>query len=113
MTANILLDVVTNQLLSEILTKRGYEITKYFMLGLSDEEIAEVLFLTAATVRTHRSRVYKDLGIQNFPGESFSRKDELRQRLFFITLEPTTVGMKSQSQEGTPQIENPAINRTL
>lgn len=47
------------------LTKREKEIVSYFVLGKTHKEIANILFLSEETVRSHRKRIYKRIGAHN------------------------------------------------
>jgi DNA-binding NarL/FixJ family response regulator len=47
------------------LTKREREVTAYIAQGLSNEEIAEALVVSVATVKTHVSNLLMKLGIEN------------------------------------------------
>ncbi len=47
------------------LSPRDLEIARLAASGLADHEIAEGLFLTINTVKTHLKRVYEALGVHN------------------------------------------------
>jgi len=47
------------------LTIREQEILKALSLGLSNKDIAEKLFISESTVKTHVNRVFKKLGVKN------------------------------------------------
>ena len=47
------------------LTIREQEILKALSLGLSNRDIAEKLFISESTVKTHVNRVFKKLGVKN------------------------------------------------
>ena len=47
------------------LSEREVEILRYLTLGYTDQKIAEELFLTTVTIRTHISRILRKLGVRN------------------------------------------------
>jgi DNA-binding NarL/FixJ family response regulator len=47
------------------LTKREKEILKAMTVGLSNQEIADKLFISESTVKTHINRIFKKLGVKN------------------------------------------------
>ena len=49
--------------LKEALTKREVEILTLYCDGLSTEEIARKLFLSAATVDTHKKKIMQKFGV--------------------------------------------------
>ena len=49
----------------EKLTKRECEIMQLVALGYSDKGIAEKLFITENTVKTHRHKIYDKLQIES------------------------------------------------
>jgi DNA-binding NarL/FixJ family response regulator len=67
--ARTLLNIFTEQerLKSEVkpLSKREKEILNYIARGLSNKEVAEVLGLSSATVRTHLEHIYEKLNVTN------------------------------------------------
>ena len=54
-----------NQKINSMLTGREIEICKLVARGLSNEQIAKLLFLSEGTVKNHISTVYKKSGVQN------------------------------------------------
>ncbi len=50
------------------LTEREITILKHITLGLTNQEIAEKLFLSVHTVMTHRKNLTKKLGIKTVSG---------------------------------------------
>lgn len=66
---NRLMDEVSflrrNALLFASLTKREKEVLKYIAAGLNSGEIGEKLFISTATVDTHRRNIRSKLGIKN------------------------------------------------
>lgn len=48
-----------------ILSKRQLEILKMVQAGLSNKDIAEVLFISEVTVKSHLQRIFKILGAKN------------------------------------------------
>ena len=53
---------------NQTLTEREITILKYITLGLTNQEIAEKLFLSVHTVMTHRKNITKKLGIKTVSG---------------------------------------------
>lgn len=51
-----------------LITKREREILKLFVEGLSSKEIAEKLFISEATVVTHKKNLYKKFNVPNSTG---------------------------------------------
>jgi len=51
-----------------VLSKREIEILKELVLGLTNQEVADKLFLSVHTVTTHRKKITKKLGIKTVPG---------------------------------------------
>ncbi len=49
----------------DVLTKRERQILTLIAEGRTNQEIAELLFLSAATVQTHRANIMKKLGLHN------------------------------------------------
>lgn len=47
------------------LSNREYKVLELISDGLKDQEIAEHLFVTVATVKTHKQRIYRKLNINN------------------------------------------------
>lgn len=47
------------------LSKRELEVLDLINLGLSNQEIAEKLFISLSTVKTHTSNLYSKLGVKN------------------------------------------------
>jgi len=47
------------------LSKREIEVLKLISTGLSNQEIAEKLFISLSTVKTHTSNIYSKLGVKN------------------------------------------------
>jgi len=52
----------------ETLSKRENEILRHLALGLTNQEIADKLFLSIHTVMTHRKKITKKLGIKTVSG---------------------------------------------
>ncbi|MBN8693424.1 MAG: response regulator transcription factor [Bacteroidetes bacterium] len=50
---------------NDLLTKREKEILKYIAKGLTDKEIAEIVFLSPLTITTHRKNILSKLGLKN------------------------------------------------
>ena len=61
---------------SEILTPRETEILKLLSKGMSRFEVAENLFISAATVRTHTQNIYMKLGV-NKKGDALKKATQL------------------------------------
>jgi len=59
-----------------ILTPRETEILKLYYRGMSRNEIAESLFISSATVRTHTQNIYEKLGV-NKKGDALKKASEL------------------------------------
>ena len=57
--------VETANPLEKKLTDREIEVLRLLTLGKTDHQIAELLFLTEVTVRTHVSRILMKLGLKN------------------------------------------------
>ena len=53
------------QHIRDLLTEREHEILKRLSVGLSDQEIAAELFLSANTVKWHNRQIYSKLGVSN------------------------------------------------
>jgi DNA-binding NarL/FixJ family response regulator len=53
---------------NDLLTEREITILKFVTLGLTNQEIAEKLFLSIHTVMTHRKNITKKLGIKTVSG---------------------------------------------
>jgi DNA-binding NarL/FixJ family response regulator len=53
---------------SATLTERELEILQQICLGLNNEEIAQKLFISATTVKTHRSNLLEKTACKNTPG---------------------------------------------
>jgi DNA-binding NarL/FixJ family response regulator len=73
-------DLVVNEIKSDLvnLSVREIEIIKLIAEELSTNEIAERLFLSPATVETHRHNILKKLGIKNSIGlVKFAMKNKL------------------------------------
>ena len=51
-----------------VLTRREEEILKYALLGFSDKEIANKLFISVRTVNTHMTRIFLKNGTKNRAG---------------------------------------------
>ncbi len=49
----------------EMLTKREQEVLKYIVIGFSNSEIAEKLFITVGTVKWYITQIYKKLGVRS------------------------------------------------
>jgi ATP/maltotriose-dependent transcriptional regulator MalT len=47
----------------EVLTRRENEVLKYMSQGVSNAEIAESLYITEPTVKTHVTRIFQKLGV--------------------------------------------------
>jgi len=47
------------------LTKREYEVLQLLMLGSSNAEIAENLFLSVSTIKTHTSNLFSKMEVKN------------------------------------------------
>lgn len=52
----------------QILSKRETEILRHLILGLTNQDIADKLFLSVHTVMTHRKKITKKLGIKSLSG---------------------------------------------
>lgn len=50
---------------NDLLTKREKEILKHIAQGLTDKEIAEMVFLSPLTITTHRKNILSKLGLKN------------------------------------------------
>jgi two-component system, NarL family, nitrate/nitrite response regulator NarL len=60
--------IVASNVLSGHLTKREKEILLLIFTGLTNNEIAEKLFLSADTIKTHRKNMMRKLDIKNTAG---------------------------------------------
>jgi LuxR family maltose regulon positive regulatory protein len=67
---------VHTQPLIEPLTKRELEVLRLVVRGLSNQEIAEVLFIAVGTVKTHVHNIYGKLGVRDRP-QAIARAGEL------------------------------------
>jgi DNA-binding NarL/FixJ family response regulator len=47
------------------LTRREKEVLEYLILGLSNEEISQKLYITVATVKAHLTAIFNKLGVKN------------------------------------------------
>jgi len=47
------------------LTEREREVISHVLLGISNAQIADALFIHHKTVKFHLSRIYKKLGVKN------------------------------------------------
>jgi len=47
------------------LTPREIEVVKYLLLGYTNKQIAEILFITEATVKKHVSSIFQKTGAKN------------------------------------------------
>jgi len=56
---------ITNHSEHPLLTPREQEVLKWIALGYSNEEIAEKLHVSAATIRTHRTNLLHKTGCKN------------------------------------------------
>ncbi|MCE7003853.1 response regulator transcription factor [Kibdelosporangium philippinense] len=56
---------VVEQPLLEPLTERELGVVKLVALGKTNEEVADELYVTQATVKTHLANVYRKLGVRN------------------------------------------------
>jgi DNA-binding NarL/FixJ family response regulator len=52
-------------MLSENLTERELEVTKYIAQGLTNKEIAKILMVTHHTVKAHVASIIKKLEVRN------------------------------------------------
>lgn len=52
----------------QILSKRETEILRHLTLGLTNQDIADKLFLSVHTVMTHRKKITRKLGIKSLSG---------------------------------------------
>lgn len=52
----------------QIISKRETEILRYLVIGLTNQEVADKLFLSVHTVMTHRKKITKKLGIKTVSG---------------------------------------------
>ena len=52
----------------QLLSKRENEILRHLTLGLTNQDIADKLFLSVHTVMTHRKKITKKLGIKSLSG---------------------------------------------
>ena len=62
-TATVKVSINSEYCLKEALTKREVEILTLYCDGLSTEEIARKLFLSAATVDTHKKKIMQKFGV--------------------------------------------------
>lgn len=62
-TSTIKVSINSEYYLKEALTKREVEILGKYCDGLSTEEIAQLLFLSAATVDTHKKKIMQKFGV--------------------------------------------------
>lgn len=49
----------------EILSAREYEVLKLIAKGLSNKEIAETLFVSVNTIKSHVQKIFEKLDVQN------------------------------------------------
>ena len=49
------------------LTKREFEVCKLLVGGLKSKEVAECLQITPATIKVHKSRIMRKIGVGNLP----------------------------------------------
>ena len=61
--ANVLADRLVNP--DEALSAREIELLRALQTGASNREIAEQLFISQATVKTHLIHIYNKLGVDN------------------------------------------------
>ncbi|AFY56908.1 ATP-dependent transcriptional regulator [Rivularia sp. PCC 7116] len=54
-----------NKLLIEPLSERELEVLHHVSVGLSNQEIANQLFVSLATIKWHTNRIYGKLGVKN------------------------------------------------
>ena len=47
------------------LTERELEVLKHVILGYSNKEIGEILFVTSHTIKAHLTSIFKKLGVSN------------------------------------------------
>ncbi len=59
------------------ISKREYEVLELIALGLSNQEIADRLFVSTSTVKTHISNLYSKLGVKRRT-EALRRAKELQ-----------------------------------
>lgn len=64
-TSTIKVSINSEYYLKEALTKREVEILGKYCDGLSTEEIAQLLFLSAATVDTHKKKIMQKFGVSS------------------------------------------------
>ncbi len=57
--------VVNNHFKDNELSIREKEIINFVLLGLSNKEIANKLYISQLTVKTHLQNIYRKLGISN------------------------------------------------
>lgn len=62
-TSTVKVSINSEYYLKEALTKREVEILTLYCDGLSTEEIARKLFLSAATVDTHKKKIMQKFGV--------------------------------------------------
>lgn len=60
-------DLVTSKSPLATLSPQEQRVLQYVVEGMTSAEIADVLFLSAKTVETYRSRIMTKLGIENLP----------------------------------------------
>jgi ATP/maltotriose-dependent transcriptional regulator MalT len=53
---------------ADILTRREREVADLMIEGLSNQEIAQQLFISQATVKVHLRHIYEKLGVRNRAG---------------------------------------------
>ncbi len=59
------------------ISKREYEVLEMIARGLSNHEIADQLFISLSTVKTHSSNIFQKLGVQRRT-QAIRRAKELR-----------------------------------
>ena len=64
------------------LTLREIEVLKLIVLGASNKDIGEKLFITHHTVKAHLTQIYKKLGVTNRTSAAIKAKDN--NILFFV-----------------------------
>ena len=80
------------------LTQREFEAFPYFLKDMKSREIAEALFISQETVRTHRRDIYQKLGVNS--REALQEKvRDLRENEFPTFLQTVAQSARAAGEE--------------